>query len=134
MQLVVNIDVDDLDEAIAFYSDGLGLRLERRLFDATVAEMSGASCTIQLLQKAAGTAPAPAVSGARGYDRHWTPVHLDFVVEDIARAVERAVDAGATLEGAVRSYAWGRLATMSDPFGHGFCLVQLTGRGYDEAA
>jgi predicted enzyme related to lactoylglutathione lyase len=134
MQLLVNIDVDDLDKAIAFYAHGLGLRLERCLFDGTVAEMSGASSTIQLLLKPAGSRPATAIESKREYDRHWTPVHLDFAVDDICAAVERAIRAGATLEGTVQSFAWGRLATLSDPFGHGFCLLQLVGKGYDEVA
>jgi hypothetical protein len=34
----------------------------------------------------------------RSYERHWTPVHLDFVVEDIASPVAKAVSAGARLE------------------------------------
>ena len=133
MQLLVNIDVDDLEKAIDFYSAGLGLRLGRRLFDGSVAEMSGASSTIQLLLKPAGKSPA-SLHITREYKRHWTPVHLDFAVEDISAAVERAIHAGATLEGAVQSHAWGRLATLSDPFGHGFCLLQLVGEGYDEVA
>jgi len=131
---VVNIDVDDLEKAIAFYSTGLGLCLERRLFDDSVAEMSGASSTIQLLLKLAGSSPASSIPVTRRYTRHWTPVHLDFVVEDISAAVERAIHAGATLEGTVQSHAWGHLATLSDPFGHGFCLLQFVGRGYDEVA
>ena len=134
MQLVVNIDVDDLEKAIAFYSTGLGLRLGRRLFDDSVAEMNGTSSTIQLLLKPAGSSPGSSIPVTRGYERHWTPVHLDFVVEDISAAVERAVHAGATLEGTVQSHAWGHLATLSDPFGHGFCLLQFVGRGYDEVA
>ena len=134
MQLVVNIDVDDLEKAIAFYSTGLGLRLGRRLFDDSVAEMSGASSTIQLLLKAAGSSPASSIPVTRGYERHWTPVHLDFAVENISAAVERAIRASATLEGTVQSHAWGHLATLSDPFGHGFCLLQFVGNGYDEAA
>jgi predicted enzyme related to lactoylglutathione lyase len=132
MELVINIDVDDLEKAIAFYSAGLGLRLGRRLFDDSVAEMSGASSTIQLLLKPAGNSPAASVPVTRRYERHWTPMHLDFAVEDIAAAVERAVRAGATLEGTVQSHAWGHLATLSDPFGHGFCLLQFVGRGYDD--
>jgi predicted enzyme related to lactoylglutathione lyase len=134
MQVVVNIDVDDLEKAIAFYSTGLGLHLGRRLFDGSVAEMSGASSTIQLLLKAPGSSPASSLPVTRGYQRHWTPVHLDFAVEDISAAVERAIHAGATLEGTVQSHAWGHLATMSDPFGHGFCLLQFLGRGYDDVA
>ena len=43
MQLYVNIDVDDVDRAIAFYTSGLGLTLARRLFGGAVAEMAGAS-------------------------------------------------------------------------------------------
>jgi predicted enzyme related to lactoylglutathione lyase len=61
-------------------------------------------------------------------------VHLDFVVEDIAAATERAVRAGATLEGEIQTFDWGRLANLSDPFGHGFCLLQFVGKGYDEFA
>jgi len=59
-------------------------------------------------------------------------VHLDFAVEDISIAVERAVRAGATLEGPVQTHPWGHVATMSDPFGNGFCLIQFLGRGYDD--
>jgi predicted enzyme related to lactoylglutathione lyase len=49
----------------------------------------------------------------------------------VSVAVTRAVGAGATLERGVESYPWGKLAVLGDPFGHGFCLVELTGRGYD---
>ena len=61
-------------------------------------------------------------------------MHLDFEVADIGTAVERAVAAGARLENEPRSFNWGRLATLSDPFGHGFCLLQFTNRGYDAVA
>jgi uncharacterized glyoxalase superfamily protein PhnB len=133
IQLIVNIDVDDLEKAIAFYSSALGLCLRRRLFDNSVAEMSGASSVIHLLLKRAGTLPVSSIAVARRYDRHWTPVHLDFVVNDISTAVDRAVRAGARLEGAVQSDAWGHLATLADPFGHGFCLLQFVAQGYETA-
>jgi predicted enzyme related to lactoylglutathione lyase len=68
----------------------------------------------------------------RDYKRHWTPVHLDFVVRDIRAAVERALAAGATLEVNVKAHAYGELAMLADPWGNGFCLLQFTGRGYDE--
>ena len=61
-------------------------------------------------------------------------MHLDFVVDDIEAATARAVAAGAVLEVPVATHAWGKLAVMADPFGHGFCFVQFVGRGYDEAA
>jgi predicted enzyme related to lactoylglutathione lyase len=134
MRILVNIDVDDLERAIAFYGAAFDLYLARRLFDGSVAEMHGASSTIYLLAKAKGTAPWPGAFCARDYHRHWTPVHLDFEVPDIAAAVERAVAAGARLESEPRSFSWGRLAMLSDPFGHGFCLLQFTDTGYDAVA
>ena len=68
------------------------------------------------------------------YGRHWTPVHLDFVVADIESAVQRAIAGGALLEGTIATQKWGRLALMADPFGYGFCLLQFLGAGYDEIA
>jgi len=61
-------------------------------------------------------------------------VHLDVVVDDVEAARERAVAAGAVAEGAIRTAAWGRLAQLADPFGHGLCLIQFLNRGYDEIA
>jgi uncharacterized glyoxalase superfamily protein PhnB len=61
-------------------------------------------------------------------------VHLDVVVSDIDAAIRRAAEAGATIEGEVQTHAWGRLAQIADPFGHGICFVQFLGRGYDEIA
>ncbi|WP_220806191.1 VOC family protein [Noviherbaspirillum aridicola] len=45
-----------------------------------------------------------------------------------------ALAAGARSEQEISTHAWGRLAPMADPFGHGFCLIQFVGRGYDEVA
>ena len=134
LQLIVNIDVDDLDKAVEFYVAALGLRPGRRLFEGSVAEMLGATSTIHLLSKPAGSAAVSNEALSRAYTRHWTPVHLDFAVADIAGAVERALAAGAKLESEIQTFRWGRLASMSDPFGHGFCLLQLSADGYDEVA
>ena len=134
MQLLVNIDVDDLERAIQFYTTALGLRLARRLFEGSVAEMLGASSPIYLMAKPAGTRASPRSSSVRDYRRHWTPVHLDFAVDDLPAAVARAVAAGAKLDGEIQSYGWGRQATLSDPFGHGFCVLQFSSRGYDAVA
>ena len=132
LQLLVNIDVDDLEKAIDFYRAALGLTLKLRLFDDTVAELAGASSPIFLLKKDAGSAAAATLASRRDYGRHWTPVHFDVVVDDLTTAVARALDAGAVLEGEPQNYDWGRIAFMADPFGHGFCLVQFVGRGYEE--
>jgi predicted enzyme related to lactoylglutathione lyase len=133
MDVLVNIDVDDLPKAIAFYERAIGLRTGRR-FGAFAVEMLGASSPVYLLLKPEGTKPAPGTDDLRRYRRHWTPVHLDIVVPDIDAAVRQATAAGATIEGEVQTHAWGRLAQIADPFGHGICFVQFLGRGYDEIA
>ena len=133
LQVLVNIDVDDLGRAEDFYRSALDLQVGRR-FGKSAVEMLGASSALYLLQKAVGSAPAFGVTQGRDYRRHWTPVHLDFVVAEVDAAVARAVLAGALLEGPVRTHAWGRIALLSDPFGHGFCLIEFLGRGYDEIA
>ena len=131
-QIYINIDVDDLERAILFYTQGLGLQLRRRLFAGRVAELTGGGSTVHLLSHATGSASSAGEAQFRDYRRHWTPVHLDFVVPDIERAVTTATSAGAVLERDVHDYSWGRIAGLADPFGHGICLIQLLGRGYDE--
>lgn len=133
MELSINIDVPDLDHAIRFYTEGLGLRLGRRLFDGTVAEMQGASAPIYLLRRSSGLNAVPTSGQQRNYARHWTPVHLDLIVTDMAAVLERATRAGARIEQPPQAFSWGILTQCSDPFGHGFCLIEWLGKGYDEA-
>jgi predicted enzyme related to lactoylglutathione lyase len=133
MELLVNIDVDDLARATAFYCEAFGLRVGRRLGPSSV-ELLGASSSVYLLLKPEGSSPSAHTGQRRSYRRHWSPIHLDIVVPDADEAVARAVAAGATLEQAVATFDWGRLAMLADPFGHGFCVVQFLGRGYDEIA
>jgi len=124
------IDVDDLDRAIAFFTEGLGLQLGRR-FDAQWAEILGASSPIDLLANPTGSRPVKDSNAMRDYARHWTPVHLDFVVSDVNAAVARAVAAGAVLERPLRDEPYGQIAGLADPFGNGICLIQMSARGYD---
>jgi predicted enzyme related to lactoylglutathione lyase len=131
--VLANIDVDDLAGATEFYCAALELRVGRR-FDTSAVELLGGSCAIYLLQRGPGTPASSFSSQARDYTRHWTPVHLDFVVPKIEPAVARAERAGAHLEGEIGTHKWGRIAVMADPFGHGFCLIEFLGRGYDEIA
>jgi predicted enzyme related to lactoylglutathione lyase len=128
-ELIANIDVDDLPRGEAFYTAALGLRRGRR-FGADAVELVGASARLFLLARAAGTAPCDGAAGRR-YARHWTPVHLDFAVTDLAAALASARAAGAVLERDVASYAFGRMAMLADPFGHGFCLIEFGPGGYD---
>lgn len=133
MELLVNIDVNDLERGIAFYRDAFELRVGRRFGDAGV-ELVGGSSAIYLLAKPEGSSPTAFSGDRRRYARHWSPVHLDFVVADVDAAVRKAVAAGATLEEPAADTKWGRIAMLADPFGHGFCLLQFVGRGYDAIA
>jgi predicted enzyme related to lactoylglutathione lyase len=131
--LLVNVDVPDLEQAIEFYSAALGLRLARRL-GPDIAEMHGRSEPIYLIRHAPGTQPFAHAERGREYVRHWTPVHIDFVVRELASSVARARAAGAQAESDVREFAGGRYVVLSDPFGNGFCLIEFAGRGYAEVA
>lgn len=130
-RVLVNIDVPDLQRGCAFYCAAFELQVARYLFDHSVAELVGASATIHLLQRAAQTPTAAAQP--RDYARHWTPLHLDLVVDDLDAALARAVAAGATREGEISDAAWGRLVPLADPFGHGFCLIEFSAAGYAAA-
>ncbi len=131
--VIVNVDVDDLDKAVRFYTSALGLRVGRR-FSGGGMELVGAEVPIYMLVAAPGTPPFPGSEAKRDYRRHWTPVHLDFAVEDIEAAVKQAEAAGAKLEMPIKGDKWGKMAVLADPFGNGFCLLQFQGRGYDEIA
>lgn len=131
MQLLLNIDVPDLAAAESFYTAAFGLRPARRLGPG-VLELLGAAVPIYLLSKQAGSLGAG--GAARDYARHWSPLHVDVVVDDLDAALAQALSAGATREGAIREAGWGRIVQLADPFGHGWCLLQFLGRGYDEIA
>jgi predicted enzyme related to lactoylglutathione lyase len=130
-RVLINLDVDDMERAVAFYTQALELRVGRR-FDSGFVELLGAEAPIYLLLKAASTEPFEGAEQLRSYARHWTPLHLDFVVADLDAAVARARAAGAVVEATPSQQPYGRLALLHDPFGHGFCLLQFEGKGYDE--
>lgn len=131
MEIRICIDVKDMDTALRFYVEGMGFQVGRR-FDLKWVELLGASAPIDLLVKDEIGPPFNGASETRDYTRHWTPTHLDFVVEDIAAAVKRAEACGGRFEREVMGAPYGRLILMSDPFGNGFCFLQFRGQGYDE--
>lgn len=131
--LLINIDVPDLQAATFFYTNAFTLKLGRKFGDSGV-ELLGLASPIYLLKKEEGTEPFPQATETRSYERHWSPVHLDFSVSNIDVAIQRAVDSGATIERPTESNTWGKIAMLADPFGNGFCLIEFSERGYDEIA
>ena len=127
---ILNIDVPDIEAGVAFYTAAFDLEVGRR-FDSHFVELLGAETNIYLLQKRAGTDISPAGGDVRRYERHWSPIHPDFVVEDLNAATAKVLGAGATREGTTCDAPYGKLAMFADPFGHGFCLIQFSSKGYD---
>ena len=124
MELQITIDVDDLQPAVEFYCDGLGLVLVERGPDWACVALDDQ--TLWLCSFAAGAHGAI----VRDFRRHWTPVHLDFIVDDIDKAVERALAAGGRLEREIRRDEpeprglRSDVANLADPAGNGVDLLQ----------
>ena len=118
----ISIDVPDLTSAVRFYTEALGLKVKKQPAKG-MAILQTINLDIYLLQKADGTQACSESQAQRTYTRHWTPVHLDFIVPDLGSALERAVAAGARHEGGDKE-KWGEIAYCSDPFGNGFCLIK----------
>jgi catechol 2,3-dioxygenase-like lactoylglutathione lyase family enzyme len=122
MKYSVTIDVPTLDEALRFYRDGLGLaEIARPVPTYAILKCGGAE--IGLMAKAAGTQPAKGSNDVRRYERHWTPVHIDFHVDDFVTFLADAVKVGAVCEQQFAVKGRPPIAFCSDPFGNGFCII-----------
>jgi Glyoxalase-like domain len=103
--MLLNIDVPDLAEAERFDVEAFGLRVGRRL-GTDFAEILGWPVPLYLLRKDPGTIGAG--NQARNYERHWTPIHPDIVVDNLDDAIARAARGGARVEQGPRIVAFGR--------------------------
>lgn len=125
--LRICIDVPDVSRGVEFYRETFG-------FDAVprngFVELVGGPVPIDILPREPGTRTASA-QAERSYERHWTPVHVDFVVSDVDAVVARAVKLGARVEAGPSDQPFGRIAQLADPFGHGLCVIEMSARGYD---
>jgi predicted enzyme related to lactoylglutathione lyase len=124
------IEVADATRGIEFYGQGLGLTVKRRLSPRWI-ELAGANLPIFLLAHRPPVADLGSRKVPRSYERHWTPVHLDFIVDDLDAAVSRLTELGGALDRDIKTREYGRIANMADPFGNGFDLIEFSGSGYD---
>jgi predicted enzyme related to lactoylglutathione lyase len=121
MGLGITIDVPDLAAGLAFYLDVFGWEeVARPLPVYAIVQAEG--LRIGLMEKAAGTVPAPGAS-PRDYARHWTPVHLDLHVADYAGTLARLRAGGGTVEAEHAVTGRPPVAFCADPFGHGLCIL-----------
>ena len=123
MRLSVSLDVPSLERGTDFYGRAFGFAVIARPLPM-LAGIEAGEARILLIEKAEGSAPYPGATETRRYERHWTPVHLDFHVPDAAAARDRAEAAGARCEAWHDNPGHPRAAFMADPFGHGFCLIE----------
>ena len=122
MNYSVSIDVPDLEDGLRFYRDALGLPEVARPIPTYVILKCG-DAQIGLIEKAAGSKPAQGSDDVRRYERHWTPVHIDFHVDDFEAVLASLVNAGAKIEQKFAGGAHAPIAFCSDPFGNGFCVL-----------
>lgn len=124
------IEITDATRGIDFYCAGLGLTLKRRLSPRWI-ELAGANVPIYLLADRPAVADLGGRTVPRNYERHWTPVHLDFIVDDLDATISRLTALGGSLDRDVKTREYGRIANMADPFGNGFDLIEFSAAGYD---
>jgi predicted enzyme related to lactoylglutathione lyase len=119
MKLEICIDVDDVDRAVEFYGRGLGLEIPQQEKEWAKATLGDQVFWIMMIDRGRIGAIT------RDYKRHWTPIHLDFHVDDIDTVVSRALAAGEKLDREIqRNPDGGAMANLSDPSGNGIDLVR----------
>jgi len=121
IKISVSIDVSNLKKAETFYVEALGCRKVRDQGDDMVV-LSVENCDIYLLEKKAGTKPLLSGNAVRNYERHWTPIHLDFLCDNVDEVVSKILRLGGSHEGGDKGN-WGSIAYCADPFGNGFCII-----------
>lgn len=95
-KISVSIDVSNLKQTETFYIESLGCK---KLIDQEdISVISAGNCDIYLRAKKAGTKPILSEAVKRGYGRHWTPVHLDFLTESVNDIDEKILQLGSQHE------------------------------------
>jgi len=123
LSISISVDVPDLADGVRFYREAFGFSKVAEPVPGVAVLRAGTS-ELCLLEKKPGSAPAPGTEQTRHYQRHWTPVHMDFHVDSLKPALAKAVGAGAKQEQVFEVPGHPAVAFCSDPFGHGFCLIE----------
>ncbi len=121
----VSIDVAELEDGLRFYGSVFGFVETARPFPE-MAIIDGNNVTVCLHQKPAGSKSSPGGADVRRYERHWTPVHLDFHVHDFDTVLDKVRAEGGSIELEFRNQGPKPAAFCADPFGNGFCVIGET--------
>jgi predicted enzyme related to lactoylglutathione lyase len=117
-----SIDVPDLEAGLRFYAAVFGFVEKARPFP-TMAVLDANNVTVCMHAKPAGTKSSTGGSELRRYERHWTPVHLDFDVPELDAVLAKVLAAGGAVENEFRTQGPQPVAFCCDPFGNGFCVI-----------
>ena len=101
--------VQDIPEAVKFYSEGLGLKV--KISSPGWAELDADGTTL-------------ALHGAEKNGQSGTSPILSFNVDDVYATIEKLESMGANLEGRVREPSFGKVAAMKTPDGTIISLLQ----------
>jgi catechol 2,3-dioxygenase-like lactoylglutathione lyase family enzyme len=115
--------VDDVEEAVAFYTTHFGFALNTS-FPPAFADVVRGKLRL-LLSGPASSAGRPMPDGRTPEPGGWNRIH--FVVDDIAGEVERLRTAGLTFRNDVVSGPGGQQILLEDPAGNPIELFQPAG-------
>jgi catechol 2,3-dioxygenase-like lactoylglutathione lyase family enzyme len=116
--------VDDVDEAIAFYTKFLGFEVITS-FPPALADAKRGNLRL-LLAGPASSAARPMPDGAKPGPGGWNRIH--FIVDDLAAEVTRLRDAGARFRNDMVEGPGGKQILLQDPSGNVIELFQLAAR------
>jgi catechol 2,3-dioxygenase-like lactoylglutathione lyase family enzyme len=116
--------VDDVDEAIAFYTKFLGFEVITS-FPPALADAKRGNLRL-LLAGPASSAARPMPDGAKPGPGGWNRIH--FIVDDLAAEVTRLRDAGARFRNDVVEGPGGKQILLQDPSGNVIELFQPAAR------
>jgi catechol 2,3-dioxygenase-like lactoylglutathione lyase family enzyme len=115
--------VDDVDDAVAFYTSQFGFTLRSSAAPAFADVVRG---NLRLLLSGpSSSAGRPMPDGRRPGPGGWNRIHL--IVEDIASEVERLRAAGLTFRNDIVSGPGGRQILLEDPSGNPIEIFQPAG-------
>lgn len=86
-----------MDQAVQFYTEALGCDVTRAGDETTL--LSAGEMSVFLLKRDVEAKPFDGSKSGRSYERHWTPAHLDFSVDDFDAVVAAVLNHGGVHEG-----------------------------------
>ena len=125
-QVGVRYLVDDVEEAMSFYTDLLGFDVERHPGPGFVSLTRGPLRLLLSSTSGPGGAAQPAADGAGPQPGGWNRIQL--VVDDLAGEVDSLRAAGATLRNDIVSGMGGSQVVLEDPSGNPVELFQPVSR------